>query len=255
MEQQPIPTEDGRVRFDNPSRNERGIRTTVIVLLVLTGAILVFGLGSGIIARERRNEQVLPRLLTVYAVYPDLSLRYMQYASPADPQMTDDDIPPAPEERLLEGPILSEDSEILEQELLGFRPDLIELTDTIDREAEIPGTVRPQYTISRNTGEGSFGIDVFMTGSPLVSETAFVVNTQQNTDYAQTMVAVAVPVTAQNIDSRGYQAYRSVRVGSWQVFFYDVSLVDSPEPITVTYTMADATVPRNIDILLIDQNR
>ncbi len=249
----PLPADT--ITFNDPQRNDRGIRLTVIILLIVSGAILILGLGSGIVNRERRNEQVLPRILTIYAVYPDLSMQYVQLASPADPQLTDDDIESEVEEVTLIGPPLGPADNISAQDLIGFKPEALTLLDTTDIPADMPDANRPQYTLERLTGDGPFGIDLQVTGSPLVSETAIVINAKQNTNYAQTMVAVAVPVTAQDIDSRGYNAYRSVRVGTWLVYYFDMSLVESPEPITVTYAMVDATAPDKIDIISVDQNR
>lgn len=255
MTDEPQATTNGSRTFDDPARNERGIRRTVMALVILSGAILVLGLGSGIVNRERRNEQILPRLLTLYAVYPDLSLQYTQYASPADPQLADDDEPPAEEEQVIISPPLTPDSIILQQDVIGFRPERLTLLDTNETDADIPDANLLEYTLLRQTGDGPYGIELEIEGSPLVSETAIVINTQQDVRFAQTMVAVAIPVTAQNIDSRGFASYRSERIGTWQVFYYDMSLIASPEPITVTYNMADATVPPSLDILQVDQNR
>jgi len=242
--------------FQPPQGSRRRIVLTGLILLGMIILIMGLGIGSGLVARQRHNEQILPRILLLYEIHPDGSLRFVKYVNPADPQLTDDDIPPEADTVQLFGPTVFDENAIAGVDVIGLNAERVELVETdFQPSPTIAGASFPVYTLERLTGDGPFGVDVQVEQSPQVSETAFFINAVQDTRYAQTMLALALPRLARDQRVVGYEAYRDVRLGAWQVYYFDVSVVADPVTISIAYDMTGLDEPEGLAIEQVDTGR
>ncbi|MGF1504588.1 MAG: hypothetical protein GYB64_04320 [Chloroflexi bacterium] len=215
----------------NPERPRGAIQTTLTVLAVLIGLVALLGVGSTLLGQTRRNENILPRELVLYAIQPDGSVLYTDIIRPADQQLLDDDIPFETQFLTVQGPPHSDLDDVVSTDISGAA---LESTSTIS-----DGLYFTAYNLRREYTDGqTITLTVELTRSPYVTQQdeqivlELPVTPQQT--YAQRMIAVALPSAAGSVS--GPQQYRDARVGPWRVYYFDVTLLDSPQTITVRFT-------------------
>lgn len=234
----------------NPQPNRRGIIITLAVIAVIALLAAGFGVASTLIGRERRNENILPRLLEIYALLPEESLRYVRVVRPADPQLVDDELPFEPEERTISGPLYINEAAIVRAEVFGGT--LIGTTP----EVMGGGGQTTEYTIRRELTDGQvFGVDITLSGTPLTNGETFTLTVGPQTTDAQRIIAVAVPVGGQVLDVGGFSTYREATFDGWQVYYFDVTLIEEPQTIVVRYNIPPGTDAPDIETVRFEVNR
>lgn len=253
-EADPPPGERRRTRFDHTRRN------TFIVLAVIAGVIVVsavaaFGVDQAQIA-PRRNTAVTPRNTDIWAVYPDDTLRHVTLFYQV--RSAEDTAP-----LLVPGPLLAAEDDMLEEMPIGGEIASSELQSGPAQNAEqsfIMYTIDPAPGVLE--GQEAYGVNVRTQDAPYIVPAVdgegqlIQLGTDPDSGYAQVIVAVALPSSAQVTDVPDMQAYRQVRIGDWQVYYFDATAPEEGDVIRVQYTFPeDAPEPPVLDYAAIDRRR
>lgn len=239
-----------------PAYSPARIRVTLLAILAIMGLAAVLGALSGLVARERRNETILPRRLEIYALYPDGSLRYLQQVSPADEQLVDDDIPPITQVVEIVGPPMGSPGDLVNVEHIGGMLARSEAFEDPDR----PGWWRERFPIRRETGDGPYLIDMQLSGSPVLrpagGSTQVELPLAPQDKFAQAVLVFAIPHELEAEISNGPAPYRSTLLGGWRVYYFDVTLLEAADTLGLHIDIPLGT-PRPVDFTAqqIDRNR
>jgi hypothetical protein len=238
----------------NPQRPNRALALTLVGMLLLAAVAGAFGVGSTLIGANRRNENLVPRTLEVYALLPEGGLRYVLAERPADQILADDDLPFENTERAFTGAAFEQEDHITSEEVYGGT--LVEKTPTTP-----PGdATATRYLLERDITDGQvLGVRMTLSQSPNLSTdgsaTVFTLPVAPQDTVAQRIVAVAVPRGAEVLSFSGPEAYRQTRVGGWQVLYFDVTILDGETTINVAADLSGTTAPARIDIPQFEVNR
>ncbi|MCC6906123.1 MAG: hypothetical protein IT326_09795 [Anaerolineae bacterium] len=236
-----------------PSR--RGIWITLGALLALMALAAGFGALSSVVGQGRHNEEILPRALDVYAIYPDGHLRVVRLVHPVDMQLVDKKIEPHDEEVVLFGPSMARRDDLVDVDHAGAR--LTRSEAIVD--PHNPGWFVERFPLVRRTGDGPYWIDLALASSPNLSQDgvdwAFSLEVRPQETFAQQIIAITVPHTSEALDN-GFESYRDVYVGGWRVFFYDTSVLAAEDTIRLDFTMpADTRRPVDFNISHVENRR
>lgn len=237
-----------RTRFD---RTRRNVLIGVVLAIVLIGTGSAAGLtafgGSG----ARRGTNATPRVIDVWAVYPDGTLRYVEIVHPPDGVIL--------EAVDLAGPLVDAEEDVASLEAFGGEITGVEYTAGPGQDAE---RVYPLVTLVLD-GSETYELDVATENSPYISpgsaadgEMILSLGTQPQDYYSQFIVAVALPPGADVTDVPDYEPYREARIGGWSVTYFDTTDVTGGEAIRVTYHLAGAdSPPPELDPRRVDARR
>jgi hypothetical protein len=234
-------------RFDRTRRNVL-IGIVLAVVLIGTGSVaglVAFG-GTG----ARRGTNATPRVIDVWAVYPDETLRYVEIIHLAP-------VAEGTEEAVdVAGPLVNTKDDVTSLESFGGE---VEEAVYAVGPGEDSERVYPLVTI-RPDGSGMYGLDVISEHSPYIAPNSATgeglilsLGTQQQSYYEQFIVAVALPPGANVTNVPNFEPYREARVGGWWVYYFDTTNVTGEEVIRLHYDLAGAgAAPPELDPWRID---
>lgn len=228
------------------------IGVTVLLSTVLAGLIMDANAGE-----SRLQDELLPRNLDIWAVYPDGSVRFVTLIEPEEVNKVPATVDAA-------GPLLYSADDILKAGILGgssIETDLLSGSEYFnDPGIEI---FYPVYWIEYS-GEDVYGVDVFVENSPYVSDDPADENgkikilnlgTSQGENYAQVIVAVALPKSARVVEMSGLFPYLQREIGDWNVLYYDTSSPPYGAIIRLSFILDPDDIVRELNLATVDRRR
>lgn len=243
-----LPIEAGSPRLDYP---RTGFNRTIIVIVVAMVLVFAFGALSAMQGRDRHNAVLLPRKLEFYAAYPDGSMRYVSLNHPADMVLVDDEADFDPQEVTVRLPDIVRPSGLISADPFGGS--LIEET-VCEMDAPV---CEPVYTLRREIFDGQYyGVDARLGENDILTANSLAVDVSPQDHYALKFVVLGVPDGSENIiDAGTLSAYRITKVAGWRLYYYDVTLLEGDETISLTWDALRAAPSDDVSILKLDENR
>lgn len=260
MDSKPSRYNRRRTRFDRSRPNLfMGMSIALVVVIVLGVVVLILSntnprlmmrlAGGG----PHHNEDVIPRNIDVWMVYPDDVLRFVTIFRPDDNLAT---LPPD-ETVTVAGPLMYGEEYLIDAEPFGGEVQSVELMSGLGQDEDLRYQL---YTLSRSLGDGPYGLDSRITGAPYIQlvegsyQIGFGIRPQSY--YMQVIVAVAFPRGVRVGEMDALQPYRIARIGDWEVYYFDVTVAALGSMIRIRYTMPEEiTPPADLDYWQVEAER
>jgi hypothetical protein len=243
-----VTIERGPARLDY---SRRGIRLTLILMGAAMLLTMIFGAWSALQGEGRKNAGLLPRKLEHYALYPDGTLRYLALVYPSDLILVDDDNDFEPHTVTLTLPTLPAEDSLLEGETFGGTL----LTAGFDPQE---GGLSPSYTLRRELSDGQYyGADARLSGTGLLDGDTLTLALEPQTDFALKFLVIGLPAGSGGVDAGAgsLAPYRDVRVRGWTLYYYDITLLEGPETVRITWDALGDPPDADLPPLRLDENR
>lgn len=226
----------------------------VAVLLSTVFAGLVMDTNTG---QSRLDSGLTPRNLDIWAIYPDQTVRFVTLIEPDDAGKVPSTVDAA-------GPLVRSGEDILKAGIIGGTSTQTQLLSGADYfnspEAQI---YYPAYWLDYD-GKGVYGVDVFVKDSPYIApdpedpagETMILtLGTNPEESYQQIVVAVALPRGARVVELSGIYPYRQVKLGGWNILYYDTSSPSYGAMIRVRFILDPEETMRDFNLARVDSKR
>jgi hypothetical protein len=222
----------------------------IVLAVVLIGTGSVAGIAAFGGKGARRGTNATPRVIDVWAVYPDETLRYVEIIHP-------DPVAEGTEESVdVAGPLVDTEDDITSLESFGGEVEKAAYAVGPGQDAE---RVYPLVTI-RPDESGMYGLDIVTEHSPYIAPNSATgeglilsLGTQQQDYYEQFIVAVALPPGASVTNVPNFEPYREVHVDGWRVYYFDTTDATGAEVIRLHFDLAGASAsPPELDPWRID---
>jgi hypothetical protein len=247
MDNKPSRYSRKRTRFDHRRSNLfTGIAIALVVVIVLGVVVLILSARNPrLIMRltgggPHHNENIIPRNMDVWMVYPEDVLRFVTIFRPDDNLAT----PPPDEAVTVAGPLMYGEEYLISAEPFGGEVQSVELMSGLGQDEHLKYQL---YTLTRSPGDGPYGLDSRITSAPYIQtvedgyEIGFGIRPQNY--YMQVIVAVAFPRGTRIGEMSALQPYRIARIGDWEVYYFDVTVAAMGSMIRVRYTLPEETAP------------
>lgn len=260
MNSKPSRYDRRRTRFDHSRSNLfTGMAIALVVVVVLGVVVLILSnTNPRLIMRltgggPHHNEDVIPRNLDVWMVYPDDVLRFVTIFRPNDDIAT---LPPD-ESVTVAGPLMYGEENLISAEPFGGEVQSVELMSGLGQDEDLRYQL---YTLSRSPGDGPYGLDSRITSAPYIQmaedgyQIGFGIRPQSY--YMQVIVAVAFPRGTHVGEMEALQPYRIARIGDWEVYYFDVTVAELGSMIRIRYSLPEEiTPPADLDYWQVEAER
>jgi hypothetical protein len=260
MDNKPSRQNRKRTRFDRSRQNLfTGIAVGLVAVIVLgvvvliTSAVnprLIMNLTGG---GPHHNEDIIPRNMDLWAVYPGDVLRFVTIFYPDDGLAT---LPPD-EPVTVAGPLMIGEENLISAEPFGGEVQSVELMTGLGQDEHLKYQL---YTLTRTPGSGPYGLDARITNAPYIQavedgyQIGFGIRPQNY--YMQVIVAVAFPRGTRVGEMDALQPYRIARIGGWEVYYFDVTVAAMGSMIRIRYTLPeDSPAPADLDYWQVEAER
>lgn len=252
-------------RRGNSSAGIRIRRRTIYFAVVLVTVLIFIGLLSMVLASLPGSElpnipralDVEPRMIAIWTVYPDETVGYTSIF-----HITEEESGAVTE---VAGPLVSSENDVISTEAIGGSLESSSFVIGPDHD------VVYQYellNITRDAADEPYGLTSRAKNSPYLADSAaesgnLVVSlgTTVNEYFAQSIVAVVLPKDVMVVNyetAEGFDLllpYRRIAIGSWIVYYFDVTDVDAGQSIQVTYTPGSSSDLPELDIWKVERKR
>ncbi len=237
-----------------PTRFDRSRRNTLIVIVLAAVALVLSGVAGLAVQSGRRNAPLTPRYIDIWAVYPDGSLRFVTIFHP----------PEEGAEPLVEvaGPLVAAEEDILNLEAFGGE---VVSQEILPGPGQDSALLYPRLRLGREPDAGGvpYGVDVHTQRSPYLSADPLLpgadllaLGVKDGQGYfRQVIVAVALPRGTTVNPFSALQPYREVRIGGWQVYYFDTTEAQATDAIRVSFHLPHGATSPDLDYWRIEQER
>ncbi|MGF1504589.1 MAG: hypothetical protein GYB64_04315 [Chloroflexi bacterium] len=239
------------------TRFVRARRNAIIVFVVLLVLAAVF-----ISTTPAVRQDVRPRNIDMWMIYPDDSIRFVTLEYPAEPTVEQRDTVVAEDAA---GPLYHEEDDVVSESAIGAEILNAEVAAGPENEDLLYTFYVLDYTLT--SAPGGYGVDVTTLNSPYISAQSggatraaqFFASPQDV--FAEVVVAVAFPDDTTLITQfgdgflgDGLQPYKQINLQGWLVYYFDVTQITAQSLIRIDYVPGEEP-PTELDYRIVDRNR
>jgi hypothetical protein len=233
-------------RFDHTRRFRLAVMALAVLAVVAVLVIVILN-----ILGAKRTDPFAPRVIDIWAVYPDDSITFMTLHYPAEGSL----------ETLVDlaGPLVNVEADVTGEEGLGGE---IVASAFYAGPGHDSALTYPLYSVQREPGGAAYGVAAQTRRSPYITidpedATGRIVSfgAAPLEGMRQVIVAVALPRGTVVTDVPDLAYYYNTRAGDWDVYYFNTTNATGEEAIRLTYQPDPDADPGLPDPYRIDRKR